>query len=150
MNVKEFRSKIKAGQKILIDEKKFNVEGTIKFRLDDGNYYIKCFLSENCIFAEDSEENVYNLLKELNTPFKQPFPKKLEFKGKKFDFLYTAHAVAEKIEGKTVFKKGESERFWDYQAHDESYLSLGISDQTGERMDCYGKIINPKQVELSE
>jgi hypothetical protein len=148
MNVKEFRAKIRAGQKIMIDGRKFNVEGVIKFRLDDGSYYIKCFLSDDYIFADDLNENIFILVKALDTTFKKPFPKKLEFKGKKFNFLYTAHAVAEKIEGKTSFEKGGSERFWDYQANDDSYLSLGISDQTGERMDCYGKIIDPKQVDL--
>lgn len=90
MNVKEFRAKIRAGQKITIDGKKLNVEGIIKFRLDDGSYYIKCSLSGNYIFAEDSEENVYNLLKELNTSFKQPFPKNSNLKAKNSIF-YTLH-----------------------------------------------------------
>lgn len=149
MDVKEFRTKIKTGQKIIIDGKKFDVEGVIKFRFDDGDFYIKCFLSDNYVFADDLEENMFLLVKELKTPFKHPFPKKLEFKGKKFDFLYTAHAVAEKIKGKTPFKENEAERFWDYQAADGGYLSLGSLDQTGERMDFYGKIIKPEQVELS-
>ncbi|KKR28446.1 MAG: hypothetical protein UT59_C0027G0001, partial [candidate division CPR2 bacterium GW2011_GWD1_39_7] len=46
------------------------------------------------------------------------------------------------------FKKGESEKFWDFKAADGSYLSLGINDQTAERADDFGKIIAPDQVAL--
>ncbi len=40
-----------------------------------------------------------------------------------------------------IFKKGDGERFSDYKAKDNSYLSLGIMDKTKERLDFYGKII---------
>ncbi len=84
---------------------------------------------------------MFLLVKEAKTPFQQPFPAKLDLDGKKFRFLYTAHAIAEEIQGEEIFKKGDSESFWDYKAEDNSYLSLGIKDKTGERLDFYGKII---------
>ncbi|HAZ16686.1 MAG: hypothetical protein UV70_C0010G0037 [Parcubacteria group bacterium GW2011_GWA2_43_13] len=66
------------------------------------------------------------ILKEVKTPFKAPFSKKLDFGDKEFTFLYTAHAVAQKIEGEEIFKKGDAERILGYKSEDNSYLSLGI------------------------
>lgn len=120
----------------------FGVREVVKFRFDDGNYYIKCFLEGGFVFADDLSENTFILVKEIKTPFKRPFPENLEFGGKNFKFLFSAHAVAEEIQGAEVFKKGNSERFWDYAADDGSYLSLGINDQSGERSDDWGKIVN--------
>ena len=103
-------------------------------------------LFEICVFADDLNINTFLLVKEVRTSFLQPFPVKLEFEGKKFSFLFTAHAIAEEIQGEEIFKKGDSERFWDYKAGDDSYLSLGINDNTDERLDFYGKIIKNENV----
>jgi len=89
-------------------------------------------------------------VKKIKTLFVQPFSEELEFDAKKFKFLYTAHAIAEEVEGEEIFKKGDGETFWDYKSEDNSYLSLGIEDKTGERMDFYGKIISPEFVQLYE
>ncbi len=148
MQVTEFRSKIKPNINLIIDDKKLLVKEVVKFRFDDGTFYIKCFLEDNYVFADDLEENIFILVKETKTPFKQPFPKEVSFKGKHFKFSYTAHAVAEEIWGEEIFKKGDSERFWDYQAEDGSYLSLGIIDKTKEKLDFYGKIIPASRVNL--
>jgi hypothetical protein len=148
MNVKEFRSRIKPGINLSIEDREYVVEEVIKFRFDDGNFYIKCFLSGGYIFADDSEENLFILVKEVKTPFRRPFPDKLVFEGKKYRFSYTAHAVAEEIYGEEIFKKGESERFWDYKAADKSYLSLGIDDETSKRFDLCGKIVANDEVGL--
>lgn len=150
MEVPEFRSKIKLGIKLAVDDKEFTVKEIIKFRFDDGSFYIKCFLSDDYVFADDLNENMFLLVKEIKTPFKQPFPEELTFDGKKFKFLYTAHAIAEEIQGEKIFKKGDGERFWDYKAEDSSYLSLGINDNTHERLDFYGKIIKTNEVNLTE
>jgi len=150
MDVVEFRSKIKPNIKLVIENKEYIVKEVVKFRFDDGSFYIKCFLSNNYVFADDLDENVFLLVKEVKTSFKEPFPKELDFQGKKFKFLYTAHAVAEEIQGEEIFKKGDSERFWDYKAEDNSYLSLGIEDKTKERLDFYGKIIANDDVSLKK
>ncbi len=149
MQVIEFRSKIKPNINLIVDDKKLLVKEVVKFRFDDGTFYIKCFLEDDYVFADDLNENIFILVKETKTPFKQPFPKELNFKGKYFKFSYMAHAVAEEIWGEEIFKKGNSERFWDYQAKDNSYLSLGIIDETKERLDFYGKIILTSGVDLT-
>lgn len=141
MDVIEFRSKIKPNIKLVIENKEYIVKEVIKFRLDDGSFYIKCFLSDNYVFADDLDENIFLLVKEIKTSFQEPFPQELDFRGKKFKFLYIAHAVAEEIQGEEIFKKGDGERFRDYKAEDNSYLSLGIMDRTKERLDFYGKIV---------
>lgn len=150
MDVTEFRSKIKANIRLVIENKEYLVKEVIKFRFDDGSFYIKCFLSDNYVFADDLDENVFLLVKEVKTSFQEPFPKKLDFEGKKFKFLFTAHAIAEEVEGEEIFKKGDSERFSDYKAEDGSYLSLGIIDKTKERLDFYGKIIKKDDVDIKD
>ena len=81
--------------------------------------------------------------------FCEPFPEKFEFDAKKFNFLYSAHAVAEEIQGEEIFEKGDGEKFWDYKSEDNSYLNLGIDDKTGERADFYGNIIDNNLVEIN-
>lgn len=146
MNVTEFRKKVKVGEKLYIEDREFIIEQVIKFRFDDGDFYIKCFLSDGYVFADDLEENIFLLVKEVKTKIEEPFPKKLSYDNKEFNFLYDAHAIAEEIWGKEYFKKGDSESFTDYKAKDDSYLSLGKLDKTGERLDFYGKIVKPKDV----
>ena len=148
MEVAEFRSKIKPDIKLSADGKDFTVKEVVRFRFDDGSFYIKCFLSDGYVFADDLKENMFLLVKETKTTFQQPFPSELVFDGNTLKFLYTVHAVAEEIEGEEIFKKGDSERFWDYKAEDGSYLSLGINDKTNERLDFYGRIINNEAVKL--
>lgn len=141
MEVTEFRSTIKPNLKLSVDGIDFTVKEVVKFGFDDGSFYMKCFLSDDYVFADDLNENIFLLVKEIKTLFQQPFPSELDFEGKKFKFLYTAHATAEEIQGEEIFRKGDSERFWDYKAEDGSYLSLGISDKTNERLDFYGRIV---------
>jgi len=148
MEVKEFRSKIKANQKLIVGEKEFVVKEVVKFRFDDGSFYIKCFLNDGYVFADDLNENIFLLVQGVDTFIKKPFPKELKYDGKSFKFIYNAHAIAEKVEGEEIFKKDDSESFWDYESEDDGYLSLGINDQSGEREDYYGKIIKGDQVNL--
>ena len=86
MNVLEFRASIKANSKILINDKENLVREVIKFRLDDGSFYIKCFLDGDYVFADDLNENIFILVTEIKTLFQEPFPNKLNFDGKKFKF----------------------------------------------------------------
>jgi len=146
MDVPEFRSQIKPRVKLSIENLVLTVKEVIKFRLDDGTFYVKCFLSEDFVLADDLNENIFILVKRLKTEFKPPFPKEVNYQDKNFQFIYTAHALAESIQGEEIFKQGESERFWDYKAEDDSYLSLGIIDKTGERMDLSGKIVPNKDI----
>jgi hypothetical protein len=148
MTVEEFRKKVKPNIKLSVGGKDFLIKEVIKFRFDDGSFYIKCFLSDDYIFADDLNENMFLLVKEIKTLFVQPFAKELNFDAKKFNFLYSAHAVAEEIQGEEIFKKGDGEKFWDYKSDDNSYLSLGVKDRTSERLDFYGKIVDNDSVEL--
>lgn len=141
MKVKEFRDKIKVGMKLSVEGRDFLIKQVVKFRFDDGTFYIKCWLSNDYVLADDLNEDTFLLVKGIKTPFLQPFEKEIEFNGKKFIFLYTAHAIAQEIQGEEIFKKGDGETFWDYKAEDGSYLSLGIEDKTEKRMDFYGKIV---------
>ncbi|OGF28280.1 hypothetical protein A2477_02355 [Candidatus Falkowbacteria bacterium RIFOXYC2_FULL_47_12] len=88
--------------------------------MDDSNYYVKCFLSNGYVLADDMSANAFLLVKETKTLFTEPFSEEIEFDGKKFKFLYSAHAVAEKTAGEEIFKKGASEKFWDYKADDDN------------------------------
>jgi len=149
MDVKEFRAKIKPDTNIIVGGQKYLVKEVVKFRFDDGNFYIKCFLNDGYVFADDLNENSYILVQEIKTGFHPPFPNRIDFDGKAFQFLYDAHAVAEEVQGEEIFKKGDSEKFWDYKADDGSYLSLGINDTTGKRADDYGRIVMPLEIGVS-
>lgn len=148
MKVQEFRKRIKPNLKIIVGDQIFLVKSVVKFRFDDGNFYIKCFLNNKYVLADDDNENIFVLVKEVKTKIKDPFKKSIIYDQKKFHFSYKAHAVAEEVLGEEIFKKGESESFWDYQAADGSYLSLGITDKTNGRMDFYGKKI--KEIDLEK
>jgi hypothetical protein len=151
MNVEDFREKVKLNSILIIDGKEYRIEELVKFRFDDGSYYIKCYLNDNYVFADDENENMFLLVEPIRNNIQEPFPVKLQFKEKDFEFLFKAHAVAEEVFGNdSYFPKGDSEHFWDYQTEDGSYLSLGINDQTRKRFDFYGKIIEPELFNIKE
>ncbi|MFH1767387.1 MAG: DUF4178 domain-containing protein [Patescibacteria group bacterium] len=148
MEIEKFRKTIKPGSKLIVEDKEFTVLEVIKYRFDDGGFYIKCSLSDDYVIAEDKEMNVYIIVKPVNANFTEPFPKKLKFDNKDFKFLYFAHTIAEEVWGEGRAKQGSGERFWDYMADDGSYLSLGISDESNEKVDFYGKTLIPGEVNL--
>jgi hypothetical protein len=148
MNVSEFREKIKIDSKLIIGGNKLTVKQIVRFRLDDDTFYIKLFLNDGYVFADDLNENVFILVKEVKTIFSLPFPEELDYDEKHFKFCYEAHAIAEESWGEEIFKKDDSERFWDYKGPDNSYLSLGINDNAGEKLDFYGKIVNNDEVDV--
>jgi len=150
MNVAEFRSKIKPDLILSAGGQKYEVKEVVKFRLDDGSFYIKCFLNDGCVLADDANDDSFLLVKEVKTEFLKPFEQSIKFDGKDFEFLYTAHAIAEETAGEPVFKKDASERFWDYKANDGSYLSLGIDDETNARSDFYGRIVTGDGIGLDQ
>ena len=59
MDVIEFRSKIKPNIKLIIENKEYLVKEVVKFRFDDGSFYIKCFLNDNHVFADDLGEKMF-------------------------------------------------------------------------------------------
>ena len=150
MTVEEFRKKVKPFAKLSIGGKDFLIREVVKFRFDDGSFYFKCFLNDDYVFADDLNEGMFLLVREVKTLFVQPFGKELEFDAKKFRFIYSAHAVAEEIHGKEIFKKGIGESFWDYKSEGGNYLSLGLNDQTKKRMDFYGSVIDNSSVEIND
>ena len=150
MTVQEFRDKVRPFSKLSISGRDFLIEEVVKFRFDDGTFYIKCWLNDGYVFADDLNENMFLLVKEMKTIFVQPFPEEFDFDAERFKFLYSAHAVAEETQGKEICKKGYGETFWDYKSEDNYYLSLGIRDADNERLDFYGKIIDNNLVEINE
>lgn len=148
MKIVEFRGKVKPGKVIVVEEQELEVLQVIKFRLDDGSFYFKCFLSDDWVIAEDAEMNVFIFVRPIETAYSEPMPKRISLDGKEFDFLYEAHAVAEEVWGEKTFKKGEAERFWDYRSADGSYLSLGVDELTGKKADFYGRIVSVDKVNL--
>jgi len=152
MDIRKFRRKLKLDSKIIIDGKIFSVKEIVKFRLDSGSFYLKLFLGDDYVLADDLSENIYIFVKDVTHQTKSISvdspPKNLKYDGKDFDFLYTEHAVAEEVWGAGSFRKGESESFWNYQAKDGSYLSLGIVDKDGSRLDFAGRILKPEELIL--
>lgn len=148
MNVAEFREKIKLDCVLEIEGKEYSIREIVKFRFDDGNFYMKLFLDDSFVLADDSNTDSFVFVKLTDTDIAEPFPKKIVFDNKEFNFLFDAHATAEEVEGEKIFEKGESETFWDYESSDGSYLSLGMDDKTQKRMDFYGKILKGEDIEI--
>lgn len=148
MNIDEFREEVNLENRVLIDNREFEILQIVRFQLDDGSVYTKLFLEDGHVLADDVEQDVYLLVEDVKTDFKEPFAEVIEFDSKRFTFQYSAHATAIETEGDEIFAMGESERFWDYQARDGSYLSLGILDTTGRRMDLCGRIVEKDELEL--
>ncbi|XLQ20432.1 MAG: hypothetical protein ACKUBY_01465 [Candidatus Moraniibacteriota bacterium] len=146
MKVQEFRRKVKVGTIIIVDDKELDVLEIVMFRLDDKSFYIKCFLSDGYVLADDAEDNSFVLVREVNCDIAQPFPEDVTYDDKDFTFLFEAHAVAEHTSGEEIFKEGESETFWDYDSEEGFYLSLGVNDQSGKRQDFYGKVIDEIEI----
>lgn len=146
MNVAKFREQININSKVTVEGREYKIKQLVKFRLLDGDWYMKLFFTDGNVLADDLDENIFILVKEIETDFELPFSEKLVYQSKEFKFSYDARAVAEEVFGEGVFKVGDSEKFWDYEAEDGSYLSLGIDDKTGKRMDLVGKIIKPVDV----
>ena len=99
------------------------------------------------MIAEDEEMGVYILVKTVDMSLTEPFPKLIKHDGKTFKFLYFAHAIAEEVWGNDSVR-GTGEKFWDYMSDDGSYLSLGISDESNEKVDFYGKTVDKKNVSI--
>jgi hypothetical protein len=149
MNVKQFREKIKFNSKVIVEGQEFKIQQLIKFRLGDDNYYVKLFFTNGYVLADDLEENMFILVKRIDTNFQQPFSKQVEYDNKKFKFTYRAQAVAEEVAGEGEFKIGSTERFWDYETSAGEYLSLGIDEKTEKRMDLTGKIVDNNDVTIA-
>jgi hypothetical protein len=148
MSVLEFRKKINLNSVLKIKEREFKIRQIIKFCLDDGDFYIKVFLENGYVLADDLENNYFIFVKEIERNNLIPNENEIIYKNKKFEFLYKASAVAEEIWGNGEFEKGEGEKFWDYKTKEDEYLSLGIVNKTSERMDLAGEIVYGKDIEI--
>lgn len=148
MEIKEFRKNVRPGKTLIVEGVSLEILQVIKYRLDDNSYYYKCYLSDKKAIAEDSEMNMYIFVDPVITRFSEPMPEILIYDNKKFHFLYETKATAEDVWGKGEFKIGDRERFWDYQAQDESYLSLGVNEMTGEKADFYGRTVAVDKVDV--
>ena len=70
MNIIDFRSRIFSAKNIRIEERKYEVEEVVKFKFDSGDFYIKCFLDNGYVLADDESNNFFLLVKEVKTDFK--------------------------------------------------------------------------------
>lgn len=150
MTVSEFCKIVKPNIKLVINNNEFIVKQIIKFRFSDGDFYIKCFLDNGYVLADDLNENMFVLVKEVETTFQLPFPKNLTYKNQEYTFLYEAEAIAEKIFGENIIELGYKEKFWDFKSENNNYLSLGIDEKTGVRMDFFGEIVSEKDLNIKD
>ena len=148
MHVKEFREKIKLSSKVIVEGKKFKIKQLVKFRLNTGDYYTKLFFTNGYVLADDLDEDMFILVKEIDTDFTRPFPKNIAYNNRNFEFSYEAEAITEEVTGEGQFKVGDEEKFWDYETEEGDYLSLGIDIKTEKRMDLIGKIVNAEKVKV--
>jgi hypothetical protein len=148
ISVLEFRKKISLNSMLKIKGRKFKIKQIIKFRLNSGDFYIKVFLENGYVLADDLESNSFIFVKEIGKNNLVPNKTKIFYKNENFEFLYKASAIAEEVFGEGEFKLGEGEVFWDYKTEENKYLSLGIVNKTNERMDLIGEIIYGKNIEL--
>jgi len=146
-SVEHFRKNININSKIIVKGRELGIKQIVKFRFDDGNYYMKLFLDEGYVLADDLDENSFILVKEVKTDLKIK-EAKINYRKKNFNFVYSAHAVAEEVIGEKIFKKGESESFTDYLSKDNSYLSLGILDKNKQRLDFFGEVVGSKDIQI--
>ncbi|MBU4057554.1 class I tRNA ligase family protein, partial [Patescibacteria group bacterium] len=146
-NVQEFRENVNIDSKLKIEGREFSIKELIKFKLDDGSFYLKLFLSGGYVLADDLNSNSFILVKEKDTNLKIE-EDDITFENKKYSFSYKAHAIAEEVFGEEIFKKGESETFWDYTSGN-NYLSLGIVDKNKKRLDFLGKTIKADKIEVT-
>jgi len=146
-DVEHFRKEISINSKLKIKGKEHCIKEIVKFKFDDGNYYMKLFLDDGYVLADDLGGNSFILVKEVKTSLSTE-QKKINFKDKNLDFFYNAHATAEKTYGEQVFPEGDSESFWNYSSKDGAYLSLGIIDKTKRRLDFFGDIVYSKDIQI--
>jgi len=148
MNVSEFRKKINIKSKVIVEGEEYKIKQLVRFRLDDGSFYIKLFFTDGHVLADDLDENMFIFVKEIDTDFQMPFPREVVYDGKKFKFSYKAHAVVEEVMGVGQFQVNDSEKFWDYETENGDYLSLGMDDKTDKRMDLVGKIVSNNEIKI--
>lgn len=148
MQIENFREEVNLENRVLIDEREFEIMEIVRFQLNDGSVYTKLFLDDGYVLADDEEQDVFILVEHTKTEIEEPFSEVVEFDSKRYTFQYSASAVAIETEGDEIFPAGAKETFWDYEARDGSYLSLGIIEETGKRMDLCGRIVQKDEVEL--
>jgi len=143
-NVKDFREKLDINSTLRIKGKDFKIEQIVKFRMDNGDFYMKLFLENGYVLADDLEEDIFIFVKEIDVDIE----KEVLFEGKKYEFSYKAATEAEEVIGKEIFAKGAKEVYCDY-THGNDYLSLGLVESTGERMDLAGEVLKGKDIEIN-
>ena len=87
-SVTEFREKISLDCSIFIKEKKYKIKQIVKFQLANNDFYYKLFLSENCVLADDLENNYFIFVREIRDDLKI-VERPIIYKNQKFDWLYS-------------------------------------------------------------
>lgn len=148
MQIENFKEEVNLENRVLIDEREFEIMEIVRFELSDGSVCVKLFLDDGYVFIEDEQQDIFILMEHTKTEIEEPFPEIVDFDSKKYTFQYSSSAVAIEIEGDEIFPEGAKEKFWNYESRDGSYLSLGVIEETGKRMDLCGAIVEKDDVEL--
>jgi len=155
MKTQEFVGRVKSGMRVGVGEKVFEAKQKIKWRmLRSGGCYHKYVLvdregNDGYRLAEDPESERFILVKVFESEIDE-LASEVEVEGRGFSFSYSEFCVAEEVWGEEIYRKGAMEIWWDYEAEDGSYLSLGNSLPGGEREDLIGRWVEPEEVQLME
>lgn len=154
MNTREFIKKAKAGDKVKAGRKIFTIREIVCWQmLRSGGIYHKYVLAdekgdEGYRLAEDPGSGRYILVHLVKFPHSGSFLPAYQLQGKRFKFSYGEICLALWQKGKGNHQKGSWEAWWDYEAKDGSYLSLGNRFPAGKREDLIGRWVKPEDVEL--
>jgi len=154
METQAFVKKANVGDKVKVSRELFTIQEIVKWKmLRSGGIYHKYALEDDkgddgYRLAEDPESGKYILVHVFEFDHQDSFLPEHAIKGKKFKFSYGEICVAVWQKGEGEHKKGTYDIWWDYEAKDGSYMSLGTALPSGEREDLIGKWIEPEEVEI--
>lgn len=154
MKTSEFVKKAKIGDKVKIGGKLFTIWEIVQWKmLRSGGVYHKYALEDEkgddgYRFAEDPESGRYILVHLFHFDHLDSFLPEYKLQGKKFKFSYGEMCVAVWQKGEGEHKKGSYDIWWDHEAEDGSYMSLGNTLPSGEREDLIGRWVESEEVKL--
>lgn len=155
MTTKEFVRKAKVGSRVKVAGKVFTIKEVIKWKmLRSQGFYHKYVLEDEggddgYRFAEDPDAGKFLLVHIFKFAHPDSFLPEYEIEGKRFKFSYGEVCAAAEVKGDFCHKVGDLESFWDYEAEDGSYLSLGSVLPSGEREDLIGHWVKPREVKIT-
>ncbi len=143
---------LKPGVIISIEGKKYKIlQHIVWWQAKCNENYDKYVLedeSSNCDYRLFFSGDFIGMSKVFLHPFKEPMPKILYYKNKKYNLVQDEFCIVHKEEGKKFYKIGDAEIWWDYISSDKKGLSLGRNWETWEREDLETKEILPSDIKV--